>query len=343
MIKKNLLSMAALALLASAAQAQVTVYGNVDLSVGRTEFTTGDKSVTAVESGVNTGSYFGLKGEEDLGGGLKAFFALESDIAADTGSVDGNFWGRTSELGLTGGFGTVKLGNSRSLGFLANAAYNPFPVTGLLNTSEAINAYGNRANAITYTSANLSGLTLAAQLAMSETDGVSDAKAVSANYVAGPLSLGFTYSTEETGVVDGLVGLFGVLPDAVAADVVASVTDVNVDMDRWQLGAGYDFGSFKLFGQYAQNKFKGNGGSAKTKFYQLGAAVPVSAAGTVMASYANQKFDDADAKVRDFSLAYDHALSKRTSAYVAYKALRVSVDGEKDTLNAFAVGVKHAF
>ena len=73
MIKKNLLSMAALALLASAAQAQVTVYGNVDLSVGRTEFTTGDKSVTAVESGVNTGSYFGLKGEEDLGGGLRAF------------------------------------------------------------------------------------------------------------------------------------------------------------------------------------------------------------------------------------------------------------------------------
>ena len=69
----------------------------------------------------------------------------------------------------------------------------------------------------------------------------------------------------------------------------------------------------------------------------------MSAAGTVMASYANQKFDDADAKVRDFSLAYDHALSKRTSAYVAYKALRVNVDGEKDTLNAFAVGVKHAF
>ncbi len=303
-------AVAAAVLLASvAAQAQVTVYGNVDAFFGRIEFPGDASATTNVESGVHTGSFIGFKGQEDLGGGLKAFFALESDIGLDTGAAADNFWGRTSELGLTGDFGTIKLGNSRSLGFLANAAYNPFPVTGLMNSSELLNGFGNYTNAVTYTSPNLSGFTVAVQAGLSEVDGIKNNIGLAANYNAGPLAIGFNYADE----ADGLV-------------------------DRWQLGASYDFAVAKAFFQYGQNKF--DGVSEKEKFFQIGVTVPVSAQGTILASYGNLKFDGF--KVTDLSVVYDHALSKRTSAYVGVKNLR---DNDSDPKNgtSFGVGIKHSF
>ncbi len=329
-------AVAAAVLLASvAAQAQVTVYGNVDAFFGRVEFP-GTDATTNVESGIHTGSFIGFKGQEDLGGGLKAFFALESDIGLDEGTDADNFWGRTSELGLAGDFGTIKLGNSRSLGFLANAAYNPFPVTGLMNTSQVLNAYGNYTNAITYTSPNLSGFTVAAQAGMSEQDEVDNAFGLAANYNAGPLAVGFNYSTEQLSVAaaEAILGL-----DAGDLGIGA------VDYDRWQLGTSYDFGVAKAFAQYGQNKFSVEGESLKTKFFQLGVTVPVSAQGTILASYGESKFSvqDFSAKTRDFSVVYDHALSKRTSAYVGLKNLRVKVEGESESGNTYGVGIKHSF
>jgi predicted porin len=341
MFKKKLIAVAGLAVLASAAQAQVTLYGNVDLSVARTELKdVNADAVTAVESGIHTGSFFGLKGQEDLGGGLKAFFVLESDVAVDTGSVDGNFWGRTSELGLAGGFGTVKLGNSRSLGFLANAAYNPFPVTGLLNTSQGVNGYGNLRNSVTYMSPDLSGFTVAAQYGASEEKGVSSAKGIALNYAAGPLAVGFNYSTEERTLSAGVNDFLRAVPAGFVTLPAAAA-----DLDRWQIGASYDLGVAKLFAQYGQNKFDYvTGADTKAKFYQLGAAVPVTGQGTVLASYANHKVDDTSLKFRDFSVVYDHALSKRTNGYVGFKGTRAqNFAGTKETYNTLALGVKHAF
>lgn len=310
-------AVAAAVLLASvAAQAQVSVYGNVDAFFGRLDFPGQDSATTNVESGVLTGSFIGFKGQEDLGGGLKAFFVLESDIGLDKGNVADNFWGRTSELGLAGDFGTIKLGNSRSLRFLSNAAYNPFPVTGLMNTSEFLDAYTsvgilgqNQTDAITYTSPNLSGFTAAVQLGMSEVDGIKNDTALALNYGAGPLAVGFNYSNE-----------------------------LDSELARWQLGASYDFGVAKAFFQYGQNKF--DGFDEKQKLFQFGVTVPVSAQGTILASYGNSKIDGW--KVTDLSLAYDHALSKRTSAYVGIKNVR---DNDADPKNgtSFGVGIKHSF
>ena len=342
MFKKNLIAVAGLAVLASAAQAQVTLYGNVDLSVARTEAKNVDgNAVTAVESGIHTGSFFGLKGQEDLGGGLKAFFVLESDIGADVGETDEDgLFTRTSELGLSGGFGTVKLGNSRSLGFLANAAYNPFPVTGLLNTSQGVNGYGNLQNSVTYMSPDLSGFTVAAQYGASEEKGVSSAKGIALNYAAGPLAVGFNYSTEERTLSAGVNDFLRAVPAGFVTLPAAAA-----DLDRWQIGASYDLGVAKLFAQYGQNKFDYvTGADTKAKFYQLGAAVPVTGQGTVLASYANHKVDDTSLKFRDFSVVYDHALSKRTNGYVGFKGTRAqNFAGTKETYNTLALGVKHAF
>lgn len=305
-------AVAAAVLLASvAAQAQVSVYGNVDAFFGRVETPVANADATTnVESGVHTGSFIGFKGQEDLGGGLKAFFALESDIGLDTGTDADNFWGRTSELGLAGDFGTIKLGNSRSLGFLANAAYNPFPVTGLMGTSETLNPFGNKRNAITYTSPNLSGFTAAVQAGLSEQDGTKNDFGLALNYNAGPLAVGFNYADEADG-----------------------------ELDRWQLGASYDFAVAKAFVQYGQNEF--DGVDEKSKFFQFGVSVPVSAQGTVLASYSQAKFD-AD-RISQLSVVYDHALSKRTSAYVGLRNQRVKESGDSESGNTFGVGIKHAF
>src|SRR5260221_1860011 len=61
-------------------------------------------------SGLSSGR-FGFRGVEDLGGGLKAGFWLESDVNADTGtfSSTGKFFQRRSTISLMGNFGEVRL------------------------------------------------------------------------------------------------------------------------------------------------------------------------------------------------------------------------------------------
>lgn len=326
--KKTAVAAAAL-LAAFAAQAQVTLYGNVDLSVGRFELPFGDDT-TAVESGIMKESFLGFRGEEDLGAGLKAYFQLETAIGADTGLADGPFWGRTSVIGLAGSFGTVTLGNARTLNFLANQAYNPFDATGLFSTSSNLFestavftggttlavANSNFANSITYTSPNMSGFTAAVQLGLSEndTDGTDDdAFGLQLNYAAGPLSVGFTYEDAEESVFVGTT--------------------------RWQLGASYDFGGAKLYGQVG--KAEADGSSEDYKFYQIGAGVPVSAAGNVLVSYGQGKI--ADLKGRQLSLAYDHSLSKRTGAYVGLVHLNADDGTDDDSGNSFVAGIRHSF
>lgn len=315
MLKKTVIAAAAL-LAGVAAQAQVTVYGNVDLSVGRFEEPTigGSDAQTKVESGSLRESFLGFKGQEDLGGGLKAFFVLESALAADTGTAADDFWGRTSVIGLSGDFGAVTLGNARSLQFLANDAFNPFRAdSALFGTSEALFGGGNWKNSVTYTTPNLSGFTAAVQLGMSEIDDVDNAVGLALNYAAGPLAANFTYQDVAVGTED--------------------------DEKSWTLNASYDIGAAKLFGQVGQSDNSTE--DDKVKFFQLGASVPVAASGAVLVSYGEAKQDEF--KEREFSLAYEHSLSKRTSAYVGVNSSKVEQNDDSESGTSFAVGVRHSF
>ncbi|WP_374319357.1 porin [Aquabacterium sp.] len=319
--KKSLVAVAALlSVMGAQAQSSLNIYGNLDVAFGSFESAFGDR-VTRVESGIEAGSFIGFKGQEDLGGGLKAIFKLESVIGMDTGATTTNMWTRTSEVGLTGGFGTVTAGNSLSLNFLANATYNPFPVTGALNVSE--NLFGHsvgvgsyrvavdeafRSNAVTYTSPNLGGFTVAAQYGAAEsTTGTDDTYALQANYAVGKLSVGGTY------------------------------TDFD-SKKAWQVGASYDFGVAKAFGQYAQAKY--DGAPVTYKVYQLGVAVPVTANSAVLASYGEGKYDSI--RLRQFSAAYDYSLSKRTGVYAGALYDHAKA-GSSDSGTTYAVGLRHAF
>src|ERR1700693_1147160 len=88
-MKKSLLALAVLGAFAASAQAQssVTIYGILDTGVAYQNKVmktgpgaTGNGSVFSVQSGIVSGSRFGFKGSEDLGGGLKANFQFEAGI-----------------------------------------------------------------------------------------------------------------------------------------------------------------------------------------------------------------------------------------------------------------------
>lgn len=103
---------AALAASAAHAQSSVTLYGLVDAGIAYTNNVGGSGRV-ALASGNISGSRFGLRGAEDLGGGLKAIFVLENGFNVNNGTLGqgGRMFGRQAYVGLSGkNFGTVTLG-----------------------------------------------------------------------------------------------------------------------------------------------------------------------------------------------------------------------------------------
>ena len=123
-MKKTLVALAALATVGAAfAQSTVTLYGKIDWTIqNATQKTSGIGSTTGGNVGMQvnsaglSGSRWGMKGSEDLGGGMKAIFDLQSGFAIDTGASaqGGLLFGRQAYAGLSGGFGTVTVGRQYS-------------------------------------------------------------------------------------------------------------------------------------------------------------------------------------------------------------------------------------
>jgi hypothetical protein len=106
--------------LAATAQTNVTLYGVADAAVGAADRGSSVGNSLQVFSGVQSTSRFGLRGTEDLGGGLKAVMNLEAGYSIDDGSADASSSGlfqRRAVVGLEGGFGTLLLGRDYTPGY----------------------------------------------------------------------------------------------------------------------------------------------------------------------------------------------------------------------------------
>ncbi len=122
-MKKTLAAVAVLGAFAgSALAADVQLYGIVDTGfqyLSADSDVTGSDSVNkfSMESGMQSGSRFGLKGTEDLGNGVTVGFILESQFSSDTGALadEDHFFRRESSLFLEGGFGKVAFGRMGSI------------------------------------------------------------------------------------------------------------------------------------------------------------------------------------------------------------------------------------
>lgn len=317
-MKKSLLALAVLGAFAGAAAAQssVTLYGRVDLSAARNLGT----DYIVMQNG--SGSRLGVRGVEDLGGGLKATFNIEHRFAADVGDTGSSnnadnkssfsFWHGRSIVGLMGGFGEVRFGREHTTNFLyVQLAADPWgydtvaangSLGGLIDTVRSNNS-------ITYSSPTVGGFRGHFQWVMDETpgNGSNGSYNFALTYGAGPLNLGF-------GRIDR-----------------DDVADWNI------LTAAYDFGAFKLIGAYGFGEIDAT--NVKHRDYHIAATMPVGG-GEARVSYNKLETKDPDSDVSSkFGLGYHYPLSKRTTVYADYAR-----DGElTDNKWGFDVGIKHNF
>ena len=158
-------------------------------------------------------SNIGIRGVEDLGGGLKGEFQIEGVVAVDTGSAAGFTWNRNGFVGLQGGFGEIRLGimdtvfkeYGDTLGILGISSGTPVSSSNILRKapfgiSNASRFHERRPNTIRYDSPDYSGVQGGLQIATQENPGsVSAAKTYSMGlkYDRGPIYLALAYEIHE--------------------------------------------------------------------------------------------------------------------------------------------------
>jgi predicted porin len=322
-MKKTLLALAALSAFAGAASAQssVTLFGVLD-AAGRSVKNGNLGSIKSEISGGNSTSRWGVRGTEDLGGGLSAGFWLESAIAVDTGvsGSSSSFFNRRSTVSLASqSLGEVRLGYDKKPTEVLIDKYDAFGNTGIAagnqfnaGSAAVVNAGGALStsrvnNSVQYfLPGNLGGVNGVLWV----TAGEGAAAAGSQNKSQGA-RLGYA-----AGPVDVAIAAVNI-KNAPGAPT-ASLKDII-------LGGSYDFGLAKV--SLSQRQFKWN--SSKAALTLLGVTAPVGP-GQVRFSYqkANQSGATPALNANDaslFALGYVYDLSKRTALYGT--AARISNKG----------------
>jgi predicted porin len=354
----------ALPLAAKAQTANVTMYGSFRLAFESVDL----ESIGRANKIDSWSSRWGIRGLESLGGGLNGLFHLETGVNLDTpgnatfestapGTNASNRYQfitiREAWAGLNGGFGTVKMGagltpyddifgldhlllangveNMNNLGGGVNpvinsgnqfAAYgslvggsastvNPALVGNACNNSTAFDArYGS---GIRYDSPSFSGLQFATHFAFLGENATGfkckgwDSKV---QYMNGPIEAGLTYARH--------------------------IDFQQYDGNAWRAHAGYDFGVAKVLGAYERIHLDGNNGSsgeATTRYYVVGAVIPIGA-GNLNLQYGNRNKGATTSATsvtevqngggKQYTASYWYFLSKRTSVYTW--AARIKAD-----------------
>lgn len=331
------------------AQTSVTVSGLVDAYAGSMRNVGDTSSQSVLNSGGMTTSWFGFKGSEDLGSGVKAKFALTSFFQSDTGR-QGRFpgdtlWSRDANVGLSGNFGAISLGRDLAPQFLPSILFNPFgdsynfsplilqmdvPVfnsTGLAWTN-AVQGDTGWSNEIIYSTPNVGGLTANIHYQFGEFAGDSGKHNVGANalYFNGPLALTAFYHNVQVN-------------NPVAA-APGGIQGLAARQTAWMLGGSYDLSKAKLFATYGRTSHDID---FTDKTLSLGASI-AAGPGKVLAAWAQTKRSSAaagmDLKRNTASVGYDYDLSKRTDLYAIYMNDRVT---NLSNANSLGVGVRHRF
>ncbi|MFL9920306.1 porin [Paraburkholderia fungorum] len=338
-MKKTLLATAVLGSISLSAHAQssVTLYGLIDAGisyVNNARAGTSHGSLVKYDDGVASGSRWGLRGTEDLGGGLKALFVLENGFNSGNGTLGqgGALFGRQAFVGLSQdgvgsltfgrqySFSTDYLGANYSTGSqtaAGNYAYHINDVDQL--TSSRIN------NAVKFSSANFAGFTFGALYAFSNQAGAfagapasgttaapvagsSRAYSFGANYANGPISVGAAYTDIR----------YPSQATPAFSTTIANVSAGNVrDLRTFGAGGRYAIGAATLWALYTNTRFEPiTGGSTTFAAYEAGAKYAFTAALTVGAGYTYMHLSDANTgHWNQGDLSVDYALSKRTDVY----------------------------
>ncbi|WP_323119645.1 porin [Burkholderia alba] len=389
-MKKLVLIAGVSALFAGAAHAQssVTLYGVLDAGLvygNNTRSANGSQSGPTYDasSSAVSNTLFGLRGSEDLGGGLHAIFKLESGFNLQNGGLNqsSEIFGRQAWVGLQSAqYGTLTLGkqydsvvdylgplSSTGTQFGGNLAAHPFDNDNL-NGGFGIN------NAVKFQSANYAGFQAGGLYGLSNAaGGFADNRAYSigASYANGPLNLAAAYLQ-----IDNPGGV-GTNPAGAVSSADGTATFLGQRQRVFGAGGGYAFGPATVGFVWTHTKVDGltgldaggtyaalNGNSLRFDNYEVNARYFLTPMLSVAGAYTftDGKLDtssgSAKPKYHTVSLQGDYALSKRTDVYMEGVYRQVSGgDGtllgsaqintlDASTTNrqlAVAVGMRHRF
>lgn len=353
----KLLAMAAatVALPALAQQApatsSLTLYGIADAGLVRNSNVSGNGR-TAMSSGYLQSSRFGFRGTEDLGGGLRALFTLESGINLDTGANSSSIqFNRQAFMGLSSSsLGTLTLGRQYTpiydnLILLAGApafgvsggAVDGIPSAGSSATRFDNTLGGTRIDsAMKYTSPTMAGFKINAMTNRGEGAGSTSAGrmvSIGAAYNRGPIQSGMGYQVRKC--------------------TAAAGCNPNQDDDKlFAIGGGYDFGPAKLAAIYTTEK---NGRNVKGNDADVLHVMVQAPMGAWLLAAGYQQLNDKTSlnhDVQQFNLSAIFYLSKRTSLYGAFSRQKVDNGGRAGMAlttssdskqSVYAVGLRHTF
>jgi predicted porin len=369
-MKKTLVAMAALAAATSFAQSTATLYGRMDLGYNQSTTTTSTQAgvtakskTTELAGGENrrTTSRIGLRGSEDLGGGLKANFNWEARMGGNGASLDDGTSGlgriRQANMALSGGFGAVVIGTydnamdvARGYSQAGNGAGGNLVDDIALTPSKSNNAIG-------YRSPNFGGMTFSFGTVNNKTTGTDGVGAQTSlakvsgvqfglGYANGPLSANFAITNVKQ----------------LAGGVVA--TNAGGKLNEWVGAVKYDLGVAVPYFVYQNGKASGViaantavPGNIKVNSYMLGATFPMGnltpfieiGRGSVKDTVGNAAGIIDSGKARAFQLGVLYSLSKRTTIYAQTGSEKVTATttgvngfGAVKTSD-FNFGVRHDF
>lgn len=355
---------------APAQAGQVQLFGLLDLAVGQFKgLATGvngrDASNRQVMSGGMSTSHFGLRGSEDLGGGLVALFELASFIRADTGQPGRNdaigapvnvaadpFWSRQAWVGLgSNSLGRLRLGNNTTLLFLQSISSNAFGDSTAFSPLNLVTFIGGPlsggtgwGNQLMVDSPRWNGFSASAAVTASEGQGGRNT-ALRAAWSSGPTAVSLAWQSVKKNPV-----------------TFADGTSAN-NTRAWQLGASHDFQVVKLYAHVGGIQNQGTEAAPADvghRLWEASATVPLGS-GRLLLGHARRSTSDTPAPVPATaaggnvartvtSIAYDHDLSRRTDVYAVAmhdstrtRSLPVPPSVVSASGHALAVGIRHRF
>lgn len=327
------------------AQTNLTVYGRVVAGVDYSTHVSTDGVTSASRLGAASNqwgtSMIGFKGNEDLGGGLKAIFDLESGFSSTTGTTNGSaLFNRFSYVGLSSSTaGTVKLGNFLSI---SNDVWYIDPMGQQWLGSASLvkgRSWNGASNAVQYESPNIGGFTANAQYSFGEKAGASSSNS------KGGVSLAYTAPTFEVRAIYDI-----------AHDAAGGYSDIYNTSKEFTLGGTATFGDAKLFAAYQTLSAPDAaiGTPDKIKHYWAGVNYQASPALLLRGAVFHVAPNNGASKANLYAVGADYSLSKRTLLYTTVGSVNNGANGTfserywephvpGQNQTSLYVGVSHSF
>ena len=342
------------------AQGSVTVYGIVDAALARiSNADAAGNAVTRMPS--LTGSLpsrIGFRGEEALGGGLSAVFALEGGFGPDTGisGQGGRLFGRQAWVGLKGAWGTLQLGRVMNMTYHGTARSDVLgPALFSISSIDLYLPNARNDNALAYMG-NVGGWTVGASYSLGRDTAASGGPA--ATNCPGELAIDDDACRQVTALLGYETGAFGINatydrmrggPGAANGLASSANTDRRVGVNAYVL-----LGRTKLGGGVMARSTDAALGTTESDLYYLGVSHPLSASLTLDAQVARKAVDASPDDTNMIVARLTYAFSKRTAVYGAVgrmdnkgqAAIALDAGGSAapgQAQNGIMAGLRHAF